>query len=215
MRGAPETETWEPLRIGFDRTEDHFESTGVTELIAKFSLDYPDIELSMRQVPYDACISQLLLGELDVACLVSRRGETLPAELNFKAIHQDRLVLVLPKDPEIHTCAQALQKYALVSVSDRPRGQMRILRSFEKLGISPKLIHVDSIPVSFTYVQARKGAITLPSNYFRQHNYDDMMALDIPGEGTSITHVLAWKKSSLNSSIQLLVNSFHALREPQ
>ena len=209
LRGAPEFQKREPLRIGFDRTEDHFESTGVTEMIAKFSLDYPDIELTMRQAPYETCVSQLLLEELDVACLVSRYGETLPSELNYKAIHQDRLVLVCPKNPEVRTIAQALERYALISVEDRPRGQQRILRSMENLGITPRLLHVDCIPVSFTYVQAKKGAITLPYNYFRQHHYDDMMALDIPGEEIIITHVIAWKKNTLNSSIQLLLNSFH------
>ena len=213
LRGMPEIEKREPLSIGFDSTEDHFESTGVTELIAKFTLDYPDIELSMCQAPYDRLVRQLLLGELDLAFLVSRDGETLPPELNYKPVHRDRLVLVLPKDPKIHTCAEAMEKYALITVTDRPRGQMRIMRSLEKMGVTPRVLTVDSIPVSFTYVQAKKGAIFLPHNYFRQHHYDDLMTLDIPDQGAEILHVLAWKKSSLNSSIQLLVNSFHGVRD--
>lgn len=212
-RGVGDQVEREPLRIGFDSTEDHFESTGTTELIAKFSLQYPDVELSMRQLTYDGCISKLLLGELDVACLVSRGGETLPPDLNFKPLHRDRLVLVLPKDPAIHTCAQAMEKYALINVTDRPRGQMRILRSLEKQGIVPKVINVDSIPASFTYVQMGRGAITLPYNYYCQHHYDDLMAIDLPGEGTGIIHVMAWNRSSLNSSIQLLINSFQGVRE--
>ena len=92
---------------------------------------------------------------------------------------------------------------------------MRILRAMEKQGIIPKTIAVDSIPASFTYVQSGKGAITLPYNYYRQHHYENMMCLDLPGDGdgTGIIHVMAWNRSSLNSSIQLLINSFKEVRE--
>lgn len=213
LRGMPEIEEREPLSIGFDNTEDHFETTGATELIAKFTLDYPDIGLSMCQAPYDRLVRQLLLGELDMAFLVSRDGETLPPELNYKPVYRDRLVLVLSKELKIRTCAEAMEKCALILVNDRPRGQIRIMRSMERLGITPKVLAVDSIPASFAYVQARKGAIPIPRNYFNQHQYDDLIALDIPDQSAEILHVLAWRKSSLNSSIQLLVNSFHGIRD--
>lgn len=213
FQGVPEQPVAEPLRIGFDETEDHFESTGVTQLIARFTQDYPDVELSMHQTSYDLCIKHLLLNELDICFLVSRDGERLPPDLNYKVAHRDRLMLVLPKDPEIRTCGEALKKYALVMVNNRPRGQTRIIQCFEKMGITPNIFYVDSIPASFTYVQAKKGAIFLPGNYFHQHRYNDMMALDIPDQGSEITHVLAWSKSSLNPSIQLLVNSFHSVWE--
>ena len=60
QRGFPETERLQSLSVAFDRTEDHFESTGVTELIAQFSRDYPDVELNMHQDTLEDCITQLL-----------------------------------------------------------------------------------------------------------------------------------------------------------
>lgn len=209
LRGVPEIEKREPLSIGFDDTEDHFETTGATQLVAKLTLDYPDIDLSIHQNSYDKLIRQLMQGEIDAAFLVSRDGETLPPELNYKPFHRDRLVLVLSKDLKIRTCAEAMEKCTLILVNDRPRGQIRIMRSMERMGVTPKVLAVDSILASFAYVQAKKGVIPIPYNYFYQHHYDDLMALEIPDQSAEIVHVLAWRKSSLNSSIQLLVNSFH------
>lgn len=208
LKGFPETEALLSLVVAFDRTEDHFESTGVTELIAQFSTDYPDVDLQMHQESMEDCIAMLLEESLDVAFLVLRHNESLPASLNSKVIHRDDLVLVTKKDPTVHTCVEALKKYNLISVSTRPHALTRMIRYFEQEGLEVSPISVDSIPVSFTYVHAGKGAMILPRNYFAQHRYENLQAFEIPSPAASLTHVLAWNTAHQNPCIQRLVSSF-------
>ncbi len=207
QRGFPETELLQSLSVAFDKTEDHFESTGVTGLIADFITAYPEVEFKLQQASYEECIAHLLNETLDVAFLVLRHNETLPAPIHSCLIHTDRLVLVTKKDPTVHSCVEALKKYNLVSVQSRPHALTRILRYFEQEGIDIHPLPVDSIPASFTYVQAGIGAIILPHNYFIQHNYSDLQAFDIPSPAAALSHVLAWNRARQNPCIQRLVSS--------
>lgn len=208
QRGFPEEDGLRALSIAFDNNEDHFETIGVTNLVAKFATEHPEVELTMYQTGLDHCISQLENETLDVAFLILRHHEPLPPSLNCKTIHQDRLMLVTRKDPEIRSSVEALKKYPLIMAETHPRSLTRIVRCFENLGVDLHPVSVDSIPVSFTYVQAGKGAIILPENYFRQHHYEDLSAFEIPSPAASLTHALVWNKARQNPCIQLLVNSF-------
>lgn len=208
QRGFPETESLLFLSVAFDRTEDHFESTGATELIAQFATDYPEVDLKMQQLSLEDCVGGLKDETLDVAFLVLRHNESLPNGLHFKVIHRDELVLVTRKDPTIHNCVEALRKYSLVSVSNRPHALTRMTRFFEHNGIDVNPITADSIPVSFAYVQAGKGAIILPKNYFEQHHYEALQSFEIPSPAASLSHVLAWNRAHQNPCIQRLVSLF-------
>ncbi len=207
-KGFPEEERLTSLSVAFDSTEDHFETIGVTDLIAKFATDHPEVELNMYQTDADSCLKRLENETLDVAFLILRHNETLPSMLNCKAIHKDHLMIVTRKDPNIHNSVEALKKYPLVMARNRPRGLTRIVRCFENLGVDVNPITVDSIPVSFTYAHAGKGSIILPRNYFNLHQYENLEAWDIPSPAADLTHVLAWNKVHQNPCIQILVSSF-------
>lgn len=208
QRGFPEDDTLRSLSLAFDSTEDHFETIGVTDLIAQFATEHPEVELHMVQTDAERCVAQLLDESLDVAFLILRHNETLPSVLNCKTIHRDRLMVVIRRDPEVHNSVEALKKYPLVMAENRPRGFTRIARCFETLGVDISPIYVDSIPVSFTYVHAGRGAIILPENYFRQHHYENLSAFEIPSPAAALTHALVWNKARQNPCIQILVSSF-------
>lgn len=208
QRGFPKDEQLKSLSVAFDRTEDHFETIGVTDLIAQFAVEHPEVELEMHQIDVDSCIAQLLDETLDVAFLILRHNETLPSILNQKTIHKDRLMIVTRTDPEVTNSVEALRKYPLVMAETHPRGLTRIVRCFEGLGVEVRPIIVDSIPVSFTYVHAGWGAIILPENYFQLHHYNGLSAYEIPSPAASLTHTLVWNKAHQNPCIQILVNSF-------
>lgn len=208
QRGFPETEPLRSLSVAFDSTEDHFETIGVTDLIGKLAMEHPELELQMFQADVETCTAKLLDETLDVAFLILRHNETLPSILNCKPIHTDRLMIVTRKDPEITNSIDALKKYPLVMVEDHSRGATRVERCFDSLGVDLRTITVDSIPVSFTYAHSGRGAIMLPENYFRQHQYQHLAAYEIPSPAASITHALVWNKAHQNPCIQLLLRSF-------
>lgn len=205
-RGFPEVEHLQSLTVAFDRTEDHFESTGATRLIARFTNDYPTVDLKMMQTSYESCIAHLVNEKVDVAFLVLRHNETLPRILHSKVIYEDRLVLVTKKTPGVQSCTEALRKFNLISVENRPHALTRIQWFFEQEGVEVNPISVDSIPASFAYVQAGLGAVILPRNYFMQHDYGDFEAFDIPSPAASLSHVLAWNRTCQNPCIQRLVS---------
>lgn len=207
QRGFPEDEQLRSLSVAFDRTEDHFETIGVTDLIARFAMDHPEVELTMHQTEVEDCITRLLDETLDVAFLILRHNETLPSILNQKTIHRDRLMIVTRSDPAVTNSIEALRKYPLVMAENHPRGLTRLVRCFEGMGVEVRPIIVDSIPVSFTYVHAGRGAIVLPENYFRLHNYLGLSAYEIPSPAAELAHTLVWNKSHQNPCIQILVNS--------
>ncbi|MCD8144900.1 MAG: LysR family transcriptional regulator [Oscillospiraceae bacterium] len=208
QKGFPQEEETPPLSIAFDRTEDHFETTGITEHIAAFHMQYPHIGLELHQANVDDCVQGLLDGTLDVGVLILHHNRTLPPPLASRPVHRDNLILVVRDTPDITTCAQALDRYSLVLADDHSRGSSRMLRCFKNMGIIPTVIHTDSIPVSFVYVQAGIGAICIPRNYFNIHRYQGMKAIEIREPGAKLLHVLAWNKQTRNPSIQLLLNAF-------
>lgn len=211
QKGFPQDDLTHPLSIAYDRTEDHFESTGVTELVANFLVQHPDVDITLHQWDWDACIQGLLDETLDIAFLVLHHNKNLPPLLNSRVVHRDRLMLVCKRDPDIHSCEDALRKYRMTMVEGKPLGNTRIIRCFENMGLELSPIMVDSLPASFTYVQAGLGAVFLPENYFRQHRYENLMALEIPDPAANLAHVLVWNKVHQNPSIQLLMTSFKDL----
>lgn len=209
--GFPQADLPQTLSIAFDKTEDHFESTGVTDLIASFIRQYPDVTIPMHQLVWDDCVKGLLDETLDIAFLVLHHNKKLPPLLNSRLIHRDRLMLVCKKDPEVHTCEDALRKYRPTLIEGKPLGDTRIMRCFEHMGLEISPMTVNSLPASFTYAQAGLGAMFLPENYFRQHKYDDLMALEIPDPAANIAHMLVWNKAHQNPAIQLLMTFFKEL----
>ena len=75
--GFPQADLPQSIALAFDKTEDHFESTGVTALIADFICQHPDISLSMHQWDWDDCIKGLLEETLDVAFLILHHNKSL------------------------------------------------------------------------------------------------------------------------------------------
>ena len=205
QKGFQQDELPQSLAIAFDKTEDHFESTGATELVGSFIRQHPELDVTMQQSDWGECIRGLLEETLDIAFLVLHHNKHLPPLLNSRVIHQDRLVLVCRKDPDIHTCADALHKYRLTLVEGKPLGNTRILRCFENMGLEITPIVADSLPAAFTYAQAGLGVLSLPENYFNQHPYENLMALEIPDPSVDLAHVLVWNKAHQNPAIQFFI----------
>ncbi|MGI5935993.1 MAG: LysR family transcriptional regulator [Oscillospiraceae bacterium] len=194
------------LEIGFDVTEDHFESTGVTEAIAGFSREYSNIKLGFQQMQFAECIDLLTQNDIDVAFIVLRHNESLPPELSYRIVHTDRLVLIHEKNDEIKSCRDVIERYSLVLVSGKPRGRTRILKGLSNLNLEPDIITVDSIPASFVLAQAGMATMVLPENYFNCHHYEDLQVTPIPDEAAEIAHAAVWNKSSTNPSLQLFMD---------
>lgn len=196
------------LRIGFDSTEDHFETIGVTEAIARFSLDNPGVELSMLRAPFPECADQVIYGDLDVAFLILRHREHLPPDLTCRPVYQSRVIMAVRKDSPVQTCAEAIETMDLLLVGEKPRGNSRILRALENMKLEPRLRRVDSMPTGFVYAQMGKGIMLLSEVYYHEHRYPGLKALPIPDEAAHITHVAVWNRGTNNPMVARLLEQF-------
>lgn len=196
------------LRIGFDDTEDHFEATGITSTIADFCNAHPGVALSMNCSPFQDCIEQLVDGDIDVAFLILRSKENLPADLTYKAVYESEIVFVINRDHPAQTYEEAIESLDLLLVKQKPRGASRTLRTLEKQKLRSHVRHVDSLVAGFVYTDMGKGIMTLSSTYYKAHCYPQYKALSIPNEAAKITHVMVWKKGNDNPMISRLAESF-------
>ena len=196
------------LRIGFDSTEDHFETIGVTEAIARFSLYNPGVERSMLRAPFPECADQVIYGDLDVAFLILRHREHLPPDLTCRPVYQSRVIMAVRKDSPVQTCAEAIETMDLLLVGEKPRGNSRILRALENMKLEPRLRRVDSMPTGFVYAQMGKGIMLLSEVYYHEHRYPGLKALPIPDEAAHITHVAVWNRGTNNPRVARLLEQF-------
>ena len=201
------------LRIGFDSTEDHFETMGVTDAIARFGIANPGAELSMVRAPFPECTDQVIYGDLDVAFLIMRHRERLSPELMTKPVYRSHVLMVVHQDCPAQTCAEAIQTMDLLLVSEKPRGNSRILRVLENMKLEPRLRRVDSIPAGFVYAQMGKGIMLLSELYYQTHRYPGLKAIPIPDEAALITHVAVWNRASGNPMVSRLLEQFPPLPE--
>ena len=200
------------LRVGFDSTEDHFETTRITEILAKFSNQHNGVRLEMMRAPFPECADQVIYGDLDVAFLILRHKEHLPPDLTFYPVYHSRIVMVVSEDCPAQTCAEAVSSQELILVGEKPRGNSRILKVLENMKLSPRIRRVDSMPAGFTYAQMGKGIMLLSEIYFNQHKYRGLKVIPVPDEAAEITHVAVWNKNTRNPMVPLLIDAFRVAK---
>lgn len=196
------------LRIGFDSTEDHFETIGVTENLARFATDHPNVRLEMLRAPFPECADQVIYGDLDAAFLIMRHKEHLPPDLTYQPVYCSKVLMVVREDSPAQTCAEAIQHHELILVGEKPRGTSRILRVLENMKLEPHIRQVDSMPAAFTYAQMGRGILLLSSVYYHQHKYHGFKVIDVPDEAAIITHMMVWNRGTSNPLVAPLLSYF-------
>ena len=196
------------LRIGFDDTEDHFELTGITETLARFTESCQGLELEMIRGRFTDCADQVIYGDLDAAFLILRHKEHLPPDLTAIPVQETRITMVLRDDCPAETCAEAMALQDVILVGEKPRGNSRILHVLEGMTPAPGIRHVDSMPTGFTYCMMGKGIMLLTELYYSCHSYAGLKSIPIPGEAAKITQSLVWNRSNTNPALAGLVEAF-------
>ncbi len=198
----------EKLRIVFDDTEDHFDSTGITEKIAAFGKERPGLKISVQSAPFPDCQDMLRYGETDAAFLLLRHNEALPPEFKSRIVHRDRLILVVEDREDVNTCRDAVERYEVAVVSNKPRGRSRMLKSFSNMGLEPRLRTVDSVPVSFITTQMGETMVSLPKSYFEYHRFSGLKTIDIPDPAADIFHAAVWVDGAGGKVLEEFLNIF-------
>ena len=195
------------LRIAYDDTEDHFELIGVTQAVADFALSHSHVQLDLERLPFTECADRVIYGELDLAFLILRHRERLPPDLISRPVYRSRLVMVVREDCPAQTCEEAIRSLDLLLVQAKPRGNSRILKALEDMGLEPNIRRVDSITSGFVYTQMGAGIMLLSETYYNNHRYPGLRAIQVDSDAAWITHEVVWNRGTQNPSVQLLLDS--------
>lgn len=199
------------LKVAFDITEDHFETTGLTRVLGNFMIQHPNVEMEFTRLDLHGIKDQTANNELDLSIAVMLQGENMPSALAGMVLREDRIALVIRADLPYTTWEEVVTNLELVMVTSKPRRtRSRIVNSFTEMGKFPRLLIVDSIPTGFAYTDAGRSAMLLPLNYFKMHRYDGYRAVDIPHESSKVSHVAVWSKHNLNPMLPLLLRSLES-----
>ncbi len=195
------------LCIGFDDTEDHFELIGVTQAVADFALSHNHVLLDLHRLPFTECADRVIYGELDLAFLILRHKERLPPDLVSRPVFRSRIVMVVREDSPAQTCEEAIRSHELLLVREKPRGNSRILKVLEDMGVEPNIRRVDSITSGFVYTQMGTGIMLLSETYYNQHRYPGLRIIQVDSDAAWITHEVVWNRNTQNPSVQQLLDS--------
>ena len=193
--------------VEFDDTEDHFELIGVTQAVADFALSHSHVQLDLERLPFTECADRVIYGELDLAFLILRHRERLPPDLISRPVYRSRLVMVVWEDCPAQTCEEAIRSLDLLLVQAKPRGNSRILKALEDMGLEPNIRRVDSITSGFVYTQMGAGIMLLSETYYNNHRYPGLRAIQVDSDAAWITHEVVWNRGTQNPSVQLLLDS--------
>ncbi len=194
-------------QVEFDDTEDHFELIGVTQAVADFALSHSHVQLDLERLPFTECADRVIYGELDLAFLILRHRERLPPDLISRPVYRSRLVMVVREDCPAQTCEEAIRSLDLLLVQAKPRGNSRILKALEDMGLEPNIRRVDSITSGFVYTQMGAGIMLLSETYYNNHRYPGLRAIQVDSDAAWITHEVVWNRGTQNPSVQLLLDS--------
>ena len=149
----------------------------------------------------------MIYGELDLAFLILRHKERLPPDLVSKPVYRSRIIMVVREDSDAQTCEQAIRSHELLLVREKPRGNSRILKVLEDMGLTPNIRQVDSMTSGFVYAQMGRGIMLLSETYYNNHRYPGLRAIQVDSEAACITHEVVWNRNTQNPSVQLLLDS--------
>jgi DNA-binding transcriptional LysR family regulator len=182
------------------------------EVIKRFRLLYPKVELHLNHYPSKMLKEALEEGELDIA-LTQPSGLHRIEEIEIQTVAKERYCIVMNKNhplanhPKIRLADLATEPFIIHNRHDSPIGSYDfIVHLCEQNGLTPRIVSqprfVDTVPI---LVEAEMGISILPKS-FEAVSSPSLRFIEIDGlEGHDFELVAAWKKKNLNPSISIFL----------
>lgn len=200
------------LKIGFVKG---YEKTNLSDLLADFHVQYPNISLSFTRENVSELYDMLLERNLDVIFNLQYSMDDLE-DMEFRILKQYPLLAVMPAShPLAHRTGIKrceLKGYPLVDIKkneSRYGETTTILGKFTEAGFLPEVQYVsDDIETSILAVAAGLGYALLPS-YITDSliTREKVIAVPIEGEETLMTVIAGWHRENQNPALRLFLKS--------
>lgn len=195
------------LNIGFIKG---FEKTNLSDLLAEFHVQYPNIALTLTRENVSELYDGILDHNLDFIINLQYSMDDLE-EMNTRVVSYYPLLAVMPAShPLAHRTSikrSELKGYPLVDIkkSDNRYGETTtILNAFTQAGFLPNVQYIsDDIETSILAVAAGIGYALLPAYITDSLSLKEkVISVPIEGEEKKMTVIAAWHKENENPALQ-------------
>lgn len=200
----------ERLRIGF---HGHAEWMGMSRLLSRFHDEYPNVEIQISELPWNALIADVEEGALDVAFAeISDVRDSTSLEC-VPLFNEDVCAIMHSDNPLARNETITPEQLAgvdviLPSASVSPRYLRDVVKSLREIGVEVREMGFGNM-ADATIVLAGAGyGVALAPRSFKQ-NLRDVAFVDVEGGGMTVSMGLIWRKGADSQALR----SFRSLCE--
>ena len=185
-------------------------SAVLSSCLAAFSSKFPDINVDINFTSGRSQVIAMNKAKYDFHFAVE---EMVPAGETFDYLvsHRDRLVLAVPANH--HLVGQPLdfsklhnERFVTVTETDGPALYNEIMKVCSARGYKPKITcQYDRAEAVLLSVGAGLGIAIIPEALSKVFYAENVVFIDIPGEDTLRTYVIAWHRDMTNPAAHLFL----------
>jgi len=169
------------LRVGVARMPPHESALTVNALVDGFAEAHGVTALYDRLSLGD-CVAAVRDGELDVAFINMRGDDKLPNPFIFRALWEDRFVLLVARSCGEVDLRTAVETFELTQVEQLDTREQDVKYILSGLKLKPRTRTVPNLDAAFSQVEQGSAAMLWPRSDYNKYLRRKMAALEIPGE---------------------------------
>lgn len=197
------------VSLVFDDADERFESLGISEKIAHFMREYPEVSVSIDAAPFQTCIERLKNGEVDIAVLSLRANDTPDTEINIYPLMEDRFGLVYAKELSVASPQELFERLPLLYSEGVPRARLQVENGLQLNNISCRMKRAASFNTSLVQAECGQGIIAMPQHMYDYYFFDRFNFMPLEYDWARIALCLCWNISNMNTAIQHVINEFN------
>jgi len=182
----------------------------LSQCVKVFRQKHPNIDLSLNQYNMAPLHEALEHGDLDIGFTMSFDIQGSP-DLAFKKIYSDSISLVIHKDhplyekSDINLSMVSREPFVMLSQQESPRWFKIIMRMCAKKGFFPNIVASPPLLSTVLILTDAGIGVTIVPSWSKNYGIQNLRFIKLDEEETNIDVVVAWKKATLNPSVEVFL----------
>jgi DNA-binding transcriptional LysR family regulator len=188
----------------------------VPEIVDRFGLEAPGIEIVLHEKPLSEQLEDLLHGQLQAGFI---NGSTIPPQLQSIALREDHFVLCVPEghpkasSVEVDLRDVADEKFIMFSREIGPANHDNMIANFSRAGIHPRTVHQARGWLTIMAMVSRDLGIAVVPSSMARARMGGVRLVPIAGEAIAAPAALVWNPASVAPTLERFLRSATATIE--